>query len=52
MVGSDWPLCDEEAGHAAWVAAVEDAIASLSAAERDEVRSGTATRVYRLEVPR
>jgi L-fuconolactonase len=47
-VGSDWPLCDEEAGHAAWVAAVDDAITGLSPAEQDEIRTGTATRIYRL----
>lgn len=48
MVGSDWPVCLLAAGYHAVIATALELIDGLSAAERREVLSGTATRVYRL----
>ncbi|WP_217169103.1 amidohydrolase [Streptomyces sp. AC512_CC834] len=46
MFGSDWPVSTLAAGYGDVVAAVDELIAPLTAAERDEVWSGTARRVY------
>ncbi|WP_399881031.1 amidohydrolase family protein [Streptomyces sp. BBFR51] len=46
MFGSDWPVSTLAAGYGDVVAAVRELIAPLGAAERDEVWSGTARRVY------
>lgn len=48
MIGSDWPVCDEAGSLAAWVLAVERAISGLTSSEQDEIRQGTARRVYGL----
>jgi L-fuconolactonase len=50
MFGSDWPVCLLAAGYADVAAAAGELTAGLSAAERDDVFAGTATRVYRLSV--
>jgi L-fuconolactonase len=48
MVGSDWPVCLLAAGYDEVLHAALDLVAGLSPAERAEVLSGTATRVYQL----
>jgi L-fuconolactonase len=48
LFGSDWPVARQTTGYGRWVAVVAEAIAGLPPAERDEVLSGTATRVYRI----
>jgi L-fuconolactonase len=48
MVGSDWPVCLLAAGYDTVVATALGLIGSLSPAERAEVTTGTATRVYQL----
>jgi L-fuconolactonase len=48
MVGSDWPVCLLAADYGTVLATALELIEGLSPAERAEVRSGTATRVYRL----
>ncbi|TDP95081.1 amidohydrolase family protein [Labedaea rhizosphaerae] len=49
MTGSDWPVCLLAAPYADVLAAADVVIADLSPAERDQVRGGTAQRVYGLE---
>jgi L-fuconolactonase len=49
MVGSDWPVCNQRSSHPAWIAAIDEALQPLSAHEQETIRTGTATRVYRLE---
>lgn len=46
--GSDWPVCLLAASYAEVVAAAEELIAGLSAAEREAVFAGTARRAYRI----
>ncbi|HZO66009.1 MAG TPA: amidohydrolase family protein [Kribbellaceae bacterium] len=48
MFGSDWPVCLLAASYAEVVEAAEALTAGLTAAERDAVFGGTATRVYGL----
>lgn len=48
MFGSDWPVCLLAAGYPRLVAAMETMLAGLSAAERDDIWSSTARRVYSL----
>lgn len=48
MFGSDWPVSTLAAGYSEVVAATRELTAALGAAERDEVWSGTARRVYRM----
>jgi L-fuconolactonase len=48
MVGSDWPVCTLATDAAAWFDLVLDAVAGLSADERDAVLHGTARSVYGL----
>ena len=50
MFGSDWPVCVVAGGWASWAAAAEDLLAPLSAAELDQVLTGTATRAYGLRI--
>ena len=46
MVGSDWPVCTLATTVEAWFDVVLDALAGVSAAERDAVLHGTARSVY------
>jgi L-fuconolactonase len=46
MVGSDWPVCTLATGVEAWFDVVLEAVAGLSAGERDAVLHGTASSVY------
>jgi len=48
MFGSDWPVCLLAASYERVLAAVSENLATLSAAERDEIFAGTAIRAYRL----
>ncbi|MDV9174789.1 amidohydrolase family protein [Streptomyces sp. W16] len=48
MFGSDWPVCTLAATYGEVAAAAGELTDGLSAAERDEVFEGTATRVYGL----
>ena len=48
MFGSDWPVCTLTSTYDEVVAVADDAVAGLSAAERESVFAGTATRFYRL----
>jgi predicted TIM-barrel fold metal-dependent hydrolase len=48
MFGSDWPVCVVAGGWARWAAAAEELLARLSAAELDQVLTGTAARAYGL----
>jgi L-fuconolactonase len=48
MFGTDWPVCRLRCEYATWVSTVDSLLASLSADERAQIWSGTATRVYRL----
>ncbi|MEU4769368.1 amidohydrolase family protein [Actinosynnema sp. NPDC023794] len=52
MFGSDWPVCLLAGSYEEVVAAAEGLTAGLTAAERDEVFGGTATRVYGLSAER
>jgi L-fuconolactonase len=49
MFGSDWPVCLLRASYQDWVNAVESMISGLSLSEREEIWSGTARRIYRLD---
>jgi L-fuconolactonase len=49
MFGSDWPVCLLASSYKDVAVAARDLTASLSAAEREAVFGGTATRAYRLE---
>jgi L-fuconolactonase len=51
LYGSDWPVCLLATGYCRWLAAVEELIASCTAAERAAILGGNATTVYRLELP-
>ena len=51
MFGSDWPVCLLAASYGEVVAAAEELLAGLPAAERDQVLGGTAARAYRLAGP-
>ncbi|MBP8139604.1 MAG: amidohydrolase family protein, partial [Burkholderiales bacterium] len=44
--GSDWPVVDLAGGFDRWRAITIEALAGLSAAERDAVLGGNAERVY------
>ena len=48
MFGSDWPVCTLTASYDEVLAIAGSAVAGLSAAERQSVFAGTATRFYRL----
>ena len=48
MWGSDWPVLTLAADYARWVAVSEALIGGLSAAEQQQVWSGTAQRFYGL----
>ncbi|MER6579119.1 amidohydrolase family protein [Nonomuraea sp. NPDC001023] len=48
MVGSDWPVCLLAADYDHVLATAVELLDECSAAERDQVLGGTATRVYRL----
>lgn len=48
LFGSDWPVLLLAGSYAKWVEAVEAEIAGLSADERQQIWSETATKVYRL----
>jgi len=48
MFGSDWPVCTLTASYDEVLAAARNAVAGLSAAERQSVFAGTATRFYQL----
>lgn len=48
MYGSDWPVCTVAASYDHVLAAARDLTGALSAAERQAVFAGTATRIYRL----
>jgi len=48
MFGSDWPVCLLAASYEQVFDAISDNLATLSAAEREEIFSGTAIRAYRL----
>jgi L-fuconolactonase len=49
MYGSDWPLSQLGAGVVAWRGYVMDAVASLSAQDRDAVLGANAARLYGLD---
>jgi L-fuconolactonase len=51
MFGSDWPVCRLAASYAEVLDTARTLTADLAPAERDEVFSGTATRVYGLRGP-
>jgi L-fuconolactonase len=46
MFGSDWPVCTLAATYAEVLEVARDALTGLSAAERDAVLAGTASRTY------
>jgi L-fuconolactonase len=48
LFGSDWPVCLLAATYDEVLDAAEELFGGLTAAERDEVFEGTATRVYGL----
>ena len=48
LFGSDWPVCNLAGGYERWLAAVEDMLSGVSAADRAKFFSGNAIRVYRL----
>jgi L-fuconolactonase len=48
MFGSDWPVCTLAASYGEVLEAARDLTGHLSAAEREAVFAGTATRLYRL----
>ena len=48
MFGSDWPVATLATSYGRWADTVATATADLSTAERDQVFTGTAQRVYRL----
>lgn len=49
MIGSDWPVCTLAGAYGPVMAAVVDAVAALSAAERDAILGGNCARFYRLD---
>lgn len=51
MFGSDWPVCLLAGSYAEIVAAAEELIAGLTPSERAQVRSASAVRAYRLDLP-
>ena len=48
MIGGDWPVCDEAESVGHWFGDVDQTIKTLSDAERDAIRFGTALSAYRL----
>ena len=48
MFGSDWPVCTLTSSYEEVLAAARDATTDLSAAERQAIFGGTATRFYRI----
>jgi len=48
MWGSDWPVLNEQADYAHWVALTEQLLAPLSPEQRAAIWGGTAQQVYRL----
>lgn len=51
MLGGDWPITVTSGGYAPVWAALTELVDTLSPSERAMLRSGTATRVYRLDEP-
>ncbi len=49
MWASDWPPLDLASGYAEWKALSDGLLSTLDPAERQEVYSGTASRIYRLD---
>lgn len=49
LYGSDWPVCTLAGSYSRVLMAVEDIIAGLSAQDRQQIMSGSAMEVYRLE---
>jgi L-fuconolactonase len=50
MFGSDWPVCELAASYAQVYQALNDALGSISAAERAAIFGGTATAFYGLNI--
>lgn len=48
MIGSDWPVCEVAGSYADVMEATRSALGDLSAAEREAILGGTATRFYGL----
>ncbi|MBS0207605.1 MAG: amidohydrolase family protein [Planctomycetes bacterium] len=48
MFGSDWPVCELSASYEEVFASMRQALAPLSAAEREQIFGGTAAKFYRL----
>jgi len=48
MFGSDWPVCTLAASYGEVLQAARDLTGDLSAAEREAIFAGTATRLYGL----
>ncbi len=48
IVGSDWPVCEVACSYGRWFEVVGRWTDQLSAAERDAIFGGNATRIYRL----
>jgi L-fuconolactonase len=48
LFGGDWPVATLATTYDRWIAVVLEALAGHPAAHREQVLSGTATRVYRL----
>ena len=51
MFGGDWPVATLATGYERWIDVVSAALADLPAADQEAVMSGTAQRVYQLNVP-
>ena len=49
LFGRDWPVCTLAASYEEVVEPADELVADLSAAERDAVFGGNATRIYRLD---
>jgi len=49
MFGSDWPVLTLASGYATWAQMFRQAIAELSATERQRISEGTAIEAYRLQ---
>jgi L-fuconolactonase len=50
MLGSDWPSCLVAGSHSDVIDSVRYLVADLPTYEQDEIRGGTAVRVYRLDL--
>ena len=49
MYGSDWPVCELACSHKATYDALDEALGSISASERQAIFGGTAARFYGVE---